>query len=102
MLVGEAIFWISLTIFGTGVYFMLETKTKARRKRLGIALVCISVAGMTVPVIRHFANNAAAASPPPNRAIEQATANNRTILEGQTSSSRVLGTILPSSETATQ
>jgi hypothetical protein len=56
MSVVEAAFWVGITLFGTGLYFMFESKTKNAKKRLGVILMCVGLGGMAFSIVKHFRN----------------------------------------------
>lgn len=58
----EAAFWVGITVFGTGLYFMFEAKTKKDKKRLGLVMTCIGSLVVVVCIGRHVENTFAAQS----------------------------------------
>jgi hypothetical protein len=79
MSLAEAAFWIDITFFSTGLYFVLETKTKKDKKRLGLALIFIGVLGMGFSMLKHFSDKAVAAqSSPPSQQNTVTGSNNNT------------------------
>jgi hypothetical protein len=57
----EAAFSVGLTLFGTGLYFIFETKNKGTKKRLGIVLIFIGMSGMAASLHKRFSDKAIAA-----------------------------------------
>ncbi len=76
MTILEATFWFGITLFGTGLYFMFETKSKISKKRLGGVLICIGIIGMVVSVIKHYSDKAVSAAQTPSQQNTQTGSNN--------------------------
>lgn len=76
MSLAEATFWVAVTVFGTGLYFVFETKTKTSKKRLGIVFVCVGIVGMILSVARYYIDKPVAAAQAPTQQNSQAGNNN--------------------------
>ena len=62
MTVAEAAFSIGITLFGTGLYFMFETKSKTAKKSRGAFLICLGLVAMAGSVIKHYSDKAVSAA----------------------------------------
>jgi hypothetical protein len=79
MTVGEVVFWLGITLLSTGLYFVVDIKTKKDKKQLGWALVCLGVLGVGFSVIKHFADKPVdAQTAPPTQQNTVTGSNNNT------------------------